>query len=257
MKTSSHTLIDYIRSLVHRRYDAPDGDRELLHRFVARRDEDAFAVLMRRHGPMVLNLARRITGDEQLAEDVFQATFLLLSQKAHTIRRPEALPCWLHGSAHRLGMQARRSQLRHAQREAWVQPPSPPNPLEELTAQEFLTVLDEELRRLPENQRAPLILCCLEGLSQEEAANRLGCSPGAVRGRLERGRNRLRLRLEKRGLTLPAVVGGTLLSAGSTNAVPFALAQATLTAATTGIGATPAVIVLMKGAMRTMFFSTS
>jgi RNA polymerase sigma factor (sigma-70 family) len=253
VKTSSHTLIDYIRSLVHRRYDVADGDRELLYRFVARRDDDAFAALMRRHGPMVLNLARRITGDEQLAEDVFQATFLLLSQKAHTIRRPEALPCWLHGSAHRLAVQARRSQLRHPQREAWAQPPSPPNPLEEPIAQEFLTVLDEELQKLPEPQRAPLILCCLEGLSQEEAAKRLGCSSGAIKGRLERGRDRLRLRLEKRGLTLPTVFGATLLTAGAVKALPPLLLQSTLHAATTGIGATPAVAVLIEETMRMMF----
>jgi RNA polymerase sigma factor (sigma-70 family) len=252
--TPSQDVIHYLRSLVHCPSDAAVSDRELLRRFVKRRDNDAFAALLRRHGPMVLNLARRIIGDKQLAEDVFQATFLLLAQKGGGIRRPEALPCWLHGAARRLAVRVRSGQLRRQRQEAKHCLSSPSNPLDELTAQEFLTVLDDELAKLPENYRAPLILCCLQGLSQEEAAKRLGCSSGAVRGRLERGRQRLRLRLEKRGLTLPAVLGGTLLLAGATCPVPTALAQATLHSATIGSGIAPAVAALMEGALRSMFF---
>ncbi len=253
MKASSSNIIAYLRSLVQPPGEAADNDRELVQRFLERRDADAFAALMRRHGPMVLNAAHRITGDAQLAEDVFQATFLLLSRKAHTLRRIEALPCWLHGVVHRLAVQARRAQVRRREREARVLPAPSVDPLDELTARELVAVLDEEIGKLPENQRAPLILCCLEGLSQEEAAKRLGCSPDAVRGRLERGRQRLRQRLEKRGLTLPAVLGGTLLSVSSTNAVPFALAQATLTAATKGVGATPAAVALLQEVGKMMF----
>jgi RNA polymerase sigma factor (sigma-70 family) len=250
--TPSHDLIYYLRSLLHHHSGAAESDRELLRRFVERCDDDAFIALLRRHGPMVLNLARRITGDKQLAEDVFQATFLLFSQKGGTIRRPEALPCWLHGVARRLALQTRSAQLRCRRQEARCCPSFSPNPLDELTAQEFLTVLDEELAKLPENYRAPLILCCLEGLSQEDAAQRLGCSAGAIRGRLERGRQRLRLRLERRGMTLPAVFGGTLLVAGATSAVPEALAQATLQAAKPGSNVAPAVAMLIQEAMRSM-----
>lgn len=253
MGRASNTLIAYLRSLATRPREGDSGDGELLRRFVQTRDGDAFAALMRRHGPLVLGLARRVGGAEDLAEDVFQATFLLLSQKAHTIRQPESLSCWLHSIAHRLAVQARRAHLRRPRHEAKARPPSPPNPLDELTAQEFLTVLDDELQKLSENQRAPLILCCLEGLSQEEAAKRLGCSTDAVRGRLERGRQRLRQRLEKRGLTLPTVLGGTLLLTGAPQAVSAALMQTTLKAATGGVGMTPTVAALIQEAMHTMF----
>jgi RNA polymerase sigma factor (sigma-70 family) len=250
--TSSHVVLDYLRSFLSRQCGPEDDDRELLRRFTQMRDGDAFALLMRRHGPMVLSLARRVTGDGQTAEDVFQAAFLMLARKAHTIRRPESLPCWLHGVAFRLALRARRSHQRRQERETHVRRSPPPTPLDELTARELLGVLDEELQALPEGYRSPLILCCLEGLSQEEAAKRLGCSSGAVKGRLERGRHRLRLRLEKRGLTLPAVSGGTLLVSDAVCAAPPMLIQATLTAMKTG-GATPAATLLMQGAMRTMF----
>ncbi len=253
MAMPSHDVICYLRSLLHHHSDAAESDRELLRRFVERHDDDAFTALLRRHGPMVLNLARRITGDKQLAEDVFQATFLLLSQKGGTIRRPEALPCWLHGVARRLAVQTRSTQLRCQRQELRCRPSLLSNPLDELTAQEFLSVLDEELMKLPEKYRAPLILCCLEGLSQEEAARHLSCSADAVRGRLERGRQRLRLRLETRGMTLPAALGGILLITGATRTLPAALTRSTLQAATTGSGVTPAIAALMKGATQTMF----
>jgi RNA polymerase sigma factor (sigma-70 family) len=109
----------------------------------------------------------------------------------------------------------RRGRQQRQERETHSRQAAAPTPLDELTALDFLAVFDEELQSLPENYRAPLILRCLEGLSQEEAAGRLGCSAGAVKGRLERGRNQLRLRLAKRGLMLPAVLAGPLLVAGS------------------------------------------
>jgi RNA polymerase sigma factor (sigma-70 family) len=249
---SPSNIVAYLRSLAARHGATEDNDCELLRRFLHRRDNDAFAVLMHRHGPMVLSLARRIVADEQLAEDVFQATFLLFWRKASTIRRPESLSCWLHGVAHRLARQTQRSRQRQQEREARLPPSSPPKPLDELTAQEFLSILDEELDQLPETARAPLILCCLEGLSREEAARRLNCSSDAIKGRLERGRQRLRQRLEKRGLTLPAVFGGTLLLAGTPSVVPAALMQTTLKAAINGVGTTPAVAALIQETMRMM-----
>jgi RNA polymerase sigma factor (sigma-70 family) len=123
-----------LRSLLASHGGAAGDDRELLRRFIERRDDDVFAVLMHRHGPMVLNLARRLTGDEQLAEDVFQATFLLLSRKAQTIRRPKSLSCWLHGAAHRFALQAQRKRQHRQTREAHARIPSPSTPLDELTA---------------------------------------------------------------------------------------------------------------------------
>lgn len=255
MKTPSHAVLTYLRSLVHRHTEAASDDRELLRRFGERRDDAAFAVLLQRHGSMVLNSARRLTGDEQLAEDVFQATFLLLSRKANTLRRAEALPCWLHSVARRLAVRASRALARRREQEARVQPRTSPDPLEELSARELVAVLDAEIGRLPESQRVVVILCCLEGLSQEEAARRLDCSAAAVKGRLERGRQRLRVRLEKRGLTLPAVLGGTMLLAGATSSVPTALAQTTLQAATAGGIPSAAVVALLEEAMRMMFVS--
>jgi RNA polymerase sigma factor (sigma-70 family) len=252
MTSSAHAVLGYLHSFLSRHRGEKDDDRMLLLRFTKERDSDAFALLMRRHGPMVLRLAQRVVGDVQLAEDVFQAAFLLLARKADTIRRAESLSCWLHGVAFRIALRVRRSQQRRQDQEKYIHRPSSPSPLDELTAKELLNVLDEELHRLPESQRAPLILCCLEGLSQEEAARRLGCSAGAVKGRLERGRQRLRMRLEKRGLTLPAALGGTMLFAGATVPVPAALSQATLRSAITGGYPAPAVALLIQEAMRGM-----
>jgi RNA polymerase sigma factor (sigma-70 family) len=250
--SSTSNLVDYLCSVFSARRRESDDDRALLQLFAQTRDPDAFATLMCRHGPMVLALARRCLGDWQAAEDVFQATFLLLARKVNTIRQPESLPCWLHSIAFRLARQARQSHVRRQEQEARARPAAPRAPLDELTAREWLTVLDEELRALPELVRTPLILCCLEGLSQEEAAKRLGCSPGAVKGRLERGRDRLRQRLDRRGLTLPAVLGGSLLIAESASGVPPALAEATLNVAQTGAGATPAASALAREVMRSM-----
>jgi RNA polymerase sigma factor (sigma-70 family) len=242
-----------LRSFLSHQRGAAGADRELLRRFAEASDGEAFAALVQRHGPMVLGLSRRVLGDRQLAEDVFQAAFLMLARKAHTIRRPESLSCWLHGVAFRLALRARRARQRGRECETHVRRSPSPTPLDELTAAEFLAILDGELQALPETYRAPLILCCLEGFSQDEAAKRLGCSAGAVKGRLERGRNQLRLRLAKRGLMLPAVLAGPLLIAESAKALPAALVRSTLDAARRGVGATPTATILMHGGLRAMF----
>ncbi len=131
---------------------------------------------------MVLGLARCIVGDPQTAEDIFQATFLVLARKASTLRRPESLAAWLHGVAVRLARRGARPPHAASRRKARGLAATPMrDPLDELTARELLAVLDEEFQRLPENHRLPLILCGLEGLSQEEAARRLGWSAGAER----------------------------------------------------------------------------
>jgi RNA polymerase sigma factor (sigma-70 family) len=253
VSSSSQVILRYLRSVLAPDPGAEANERALLRRFAETRDGDAFALLLQRHGPMVLGLARRVVGDFQIAEDVFQATFLTLARKAGTIRHPEALPGWLHGVAFRLALRARRSRQRCRDQEANARGPCPPTPLDELTAREFLAVLDEELQALPETFRGPLILCCLEGLSQEEAATRLGCSRGSVKGRLQRGRTRLRLRLAQRGLTLPATLAGPLVVTGSVTAVPGPVFQVTLRAAVTGGGASPTAMALARGAMRCLF----
>ena len=204
------SLLRDLRRLVPRPPLDSAGDAALLERFLRRQDEDAFAALVARHGPMVLGVCRRVLGDAHAAEDAAQATFLVLARKAGATRRPGALAGWLHGTAHRLALVCHRADVRRrlretrACREAATR--SPPDPLEEFSARELVTVLDEELQRLPERQRLPLILCCLEGRTQDEAARQLGWTPGAVRGRLERGRANLHRRPVRRGLTLAAAL---------------------------------------------------
>jgi RNA polymerase sigma factor (sigma-70 family) len=224
-----------LNRLLHRlrRVAAPpeDGsDADLLARFVRRRDEDAFSALVGRHGPMVLNACRRLLGDAHDAEDAFQATFLVLARKAASVGRPEALAGWLYGVAGRVAGEARRRRARRPRPVPGVagEPTDPrPSPLDRLTARELLEVLEDEVRGLPEAYRLPVVLCCLEGLSQEEAARRLGCTAGAVKGRLERGRQRLHDRLARRGLTLSAVLGAAVAARGAAAAgLPAATARA-------------------------------
>src|SRR5690349_460638 len=117
MDSSSHAVLYFLHSYLSRRRGEASDDRDLLRRFAEARDGDAFALLLHRHGPMVLGLARRVVGDWQMAEDVFQATFLMLARKAHTIRRAESLSCWLHGVAFRLALRMRRTRQRCQERE--------------------------------------------------------------------------------------------------------------------------------------------
>jgi RNA polymerase sigma factor (sigma-70 family) len=224
-----------------RRLAVPPGptsasDVVLLGRFVRHRDEDAFAALVARYGPMVLRVCRRLLGDPHDTEDAFQATFLVLARRAGAIRPPAALAAWLHEVARRVALKARATRVRQRQREqaALVREPLDPHPdpLAELSARDLLTVLDEEVRRLPEAYRLPVLLCCVEGRSQEEAARQLGWTPGSVRGRLERGRRRLHARLLRRGLTLSAGLLALEVSRGVTTArVPARLVEPVVRAA--------------------------
>src|SRR5262249_23252894 len=169
-----------------------------LSRFLTARDRGAFEALVARHGPMVLRVCQHLLGNRQDAEDAFQATFLVLARKAANVRPPGALAGWLHGVAYRVALKARTAALRrrHQGLAPNLEPPDPrPDPLLELTAREALRALEEEVQRLPEAYRLPVVLCCLHGATQEEAARQLGCTPGSVRGRLERGRARLHARL--------------------------------------------------------------
>src|SRR5262249_31457032 len=157
------------------------------------RDERAFTDLVNRHAALVLRVCWRILGDTDAAQEAFQATFLVLARKAATVQPSAALAAWLHGVAQRVALKTRAARLRRLRAEA----PLPvcvldhrPDPLAELSSREMLAIVDEEVRRLAEVYRLPVILCCLEGLSQEEAARQLGWTVGSVKGRLERGRAR-------------------------------------------------------------------
>ncbi len=190
----SSALLDYLR----RQYAPAESDSDLLRRYAAERDGEIFAALVRRHGPAVLGLCRRRLGESD-AEDAFQAVFITLARKAGRLRRPEALAGWLHGVALRVCSNEliARSRRRRVENGATVRTSfDPPG---ELTARELLATMDEELQRLPERERLPLLLVYWQGRSQAEAALALGLTAGTLRGRLDRGRLRLAQRLQARG----------------------------------------------------------
>src|SRR5262245_8451160 len=245
--------------------DAVDdlADAHLVDRFVARRDDEAFAILVRRHGPMVLSVCRRVLHDLHDAEDAFQATFLVLARKAGSIGRRERLGNWLHGVAYRTALKARANAAR------WQEIEEPPidstadEPLSELARRELRLVLDEEVGRLPGRYRAPVVLCYLEGHSYAEAARQLGCPPGTVSGRLARARELLRGRLARRGFALSAALLGTLLPGSAPAAVSIPLIESTVKAAATtaagraavtGAVAAP-VVALAEGVIKAMLWT--
>jgi RNA polymerase sigma factor (sigma-70 family) len=204
-------VLQHIRKLVAAEGGGAVSDQQLLERFVRRRDEEAFAALVQRHGPMVLAVCRRVLGNPHDAEDACQAAFLILARKAASIRKQASVGSWLHGVAYRAAANLKRAIARRRRREAPVVDVPQAEPAE-VSWREVRAVLDEELQRLPERFRAPLLLCCLEGKTRDEAAQELGWSVGAVRGRLERGRELLRARLTRRGVTLSAALLAALLT---------------------------------------------
>ena len=210
------TLLRYLRNLVAVEDARKLDDQALLRRFVVHRDEAAFAALVDRHAPLVLAACRRLLASEQDAEDVLQATFLVLVRKAGSIRKHESVGSFLYGTAYLLARKARASEARRKQREravAEAQPAAaPPRTWDDLGP-----VLDEELQALPDKYRAPLRLCGLQGKTRDEAARELGWAPGAVKIRLERGRELLRSRLARRGIALSVAF---LVTSVATAAVP-------------------------------------
>jgi RNA polymerase sigma factor (sigma-70 family) len=193
-------------------------DRELLERFVAEKDEAAFTILVERHGKMILGVCRRMLDSAHDAEDACQTTFLVLAQKAASIRKTTSLPSWLHGVAARVAAHLRREHARRTRREQEGQTPPVSDPTAEVSWREVQAVLDDELTRLPERLRAPLILCYLDGRTRDEAAAQLGLSMACLHGRLERGRKALCERLTRRGITLSAALLAAAVGEGAARA---------------------------------------
>jgi RNA polymerase sigma factor (sigma-70 family) len=236
------------------------SEGQLLERFVIRGDEAAFAALMARHGPMVLGVCRQWLRDPNDVEDAFQATFLVLVRKAGSLRQRELLGNWLYGVASRVACRA-RSNTRRRQgvqgadvEELATDAPAPPEPC---------PWLHEEVARLPEKYRVPIVLCYLEGWTHEEAAERLGWPIGTVKGRLARARDLLRARLTRRGLAFPAAGLAVQLGRDASAAVPPALVEATTRvalalgagrAAAVGLISAP-VANLLKGTLHAMTLS--
>ena len=207
------------------------SDALLLARFVDQWDQGAFRDLVGRHGPMVLGVCRRILRDPHAAEDAFQATFLLLARKAGSVRKRESVGPWLCGVARRVafesrGVASRRRVSVHADPEAPAV-----DDHDHLERDELHAALHEELGRLPEKYRDPLVLCYVEGLSHEAVSRRLGWPIGTVRVRIARGRDLLKARLIRRGLTPAAALLAFSLLPRTAAAVPPRLAEATVRAA--------------------------
>ena len=227
------------------------SDAELLERCArVDRDEAAFTALVERHRAMVLRACRGVLGDPNAAEDAAQATFLVLAKKAGSVRRGETIAPWLHGVAVRVSAKMRVVAARRQKHERigaerrgerWT-----PSPVDDIGP-----ALHEELGRLPEKYRAPVVLCYLEGLSHEEAAHRLGWPVGTVRGRLARARDRLRDRLKRRGLApsagFLAALSGKSSEAAVTSTWVHSTVAAALSFAATGSGAAGAVPVAISG----------
>jgi RNA polymerase sigma factor (sigma-70 family) len=233
-------------------------DGQLLDGFLTGRDEAAFAALVRRHGRMVLAVCRRVLGHAHDAEDAFQATFLVLARKGRGLTGRATLGGWLHQAASLAARKARQGAQRRRAREAAAARPAEAAPTPD--EPEWLPVLHQELNRLAEKYRVPLVLCDLEGRRRQEVAGQLGIPEGTLSSRLATGRKKLIDRLGRRGVTAPA---GALAAAGlAADAVPAALAEATLRAAAVAaghaVGTVPAAVAqLVTGVSRAMFLTNA
>jgi RNA polymerase sigma factor (sigma-70 family) len=231
-----------IRQHLHIVADRDDAD--LLRRHAAG-DPDAFAALVRRHGPLVYGVCRRVLGRAADADDAFQATFLALARRPNAMRHPAALPAWLHRVALRISAKAlsRRKPV-HPVNDATAS--GDPGPEDRAAWAEVRRALDEELNRLPDHLRSPLVLCYLDGATRDEAAARLQLSLGTLDRRLAAGRALLRDRLARRGLGA-VTLGAAVFADGLNAAVPAELAQATARLAVLGAVVPSSVATLAVG----------
>lgn len=255
-------LVNHLRraALLRDRDGVSDG--QLLADFVARRDPEAFAALVRRHGPMVMAVCRRVLLNHHDAEDAFQATFLVFARKARTIRSRDVLAGWLYRVAYRVAQVARARAARRKAKELQVTNfPDPPTEPTESWA-DYVPLLDRELDRLPDKYRLPVILCELEGRGRREVARQLGVPEGTLSSRLATARKMLARRFSQRGLTLSLAGATTLLTKGAASAgVPVALVSSTTKAAVVFAAgqavtlASTQAIALTEGVLKSMFIS--
>lgn len=220
-------LLAYIDRLARRQMSGERSDAQLLAAFDAG-EAEAFEELVRRHGRLVYAACQRILGDSADIEDAFQATFLVLSRKAGARGWHASIAGWLYDVACRTSRKLRGSTERRRRREEYVARQAPHTSDARPPPSDLRELLDDELGRLPENYRLPIVLCYLEGQTNAKAASLLGCSESTIRGRLSRARDLLRFRLERRGLAVSVVVLGTLLEQQSLAAVPPGVAATTV-----------------------------
>ena len=254
--TRMTTTASRVAGLLAPARDTDTPDAELVRRFAADRDDFAFVALVRRHGPMVFGVCRRVLRDWHLAEDAFQAAFLVLARRASAISPPGAVAGWLHGVAYRVAKDSRRSALRRLGRERPVgEPPDAAAPgCDSFDDRDVRAVIDDELRRLPAKYRDLLVACDLEGRPRQPVAEALGIPEGTLSSRLTAARRMLADRLSRRGVA-PAVAaavaaGGPVVDACE---VPRALLASAARIGCDATGAVPeAVASLADGAIRAM-----
>ena len=225
------------------------SEPQVLARFVDRGDPVAFEAIVVRYGPMVLAVCRGILRDANDVDDAFQATFVTLIRKAAGLKQPERLGPWLYGVAYRVAVRARRRRKLEGLPGELAGRPGDPDGGE----REQLSVLHDEIERLPDKYRLPIVLCCIEEETHDEAARKLNWPIGTVHGRLSRARELLRGRLGRRGVAIPAMVASSSArsSKRSENTVPQSLLSSTLALSN---GAIPTrVQALVKGVISAMF----
>jgi RNA polymerase sigma factor (sigma-70 family) len=257
-------VLEHTRRAVLRHDVADLTDGQLMGSFLSRQDEAAFEALVRRHGPMVLGVCRRVVGNLHDAEDAFQATFLVLACKAAAVVPRDAVGNWLYGVAYRVASKVRSGAARRRARERQVKDMPRPEAEPPESRQELELLLDQELNRLPDKYRLPIVLCDLEGRTRREVARQLGLPDGTLSNRLATGRRMLATRLARRGLP---VVGGAasamLIQQNAAPAcVPPPLLLATVKAATLVAAGDPAplevsarVAAILKGERKAMLLT--
>src|SRR5580700_7595990 len=208
------------------------SDRQLLEIFIERRDEAAFEAIVRRHGPMVMGVCRRILRNRHDAEDAFQAAFLVLVRKAAVIASRELLAGWLYGVALNTALKGKAAAARRSLKERQATAMLESDAETSQPERDWLPILDRELNGLPDRYRLPIVLCELQGKPHKEAARELGCPIGTLSGRLSRGRALLAKRLTRYGLALTAAsLSATLAQQEVSASVTAEVVSATVKAA--------------------------
>jgi RNA polymerase sigma factor (sigma-70 family) len=256
-------LLHQVRHLIGGVSAAAMTDGQLLERFLAHRDESAVEVLVRRYGSLVFSVCRRVLHNAQTAEDAFQATFLVLMRKAPSLDRAKPLGSWLYTVAYRLALRTCANEARRKRCEEQAARTRPPDGGPATGPGDRVVALEEELHRLPQRHRAPLVLCYLEGKTNEQAAQILGCPRGSMAERLAQARERLREALARRGFVTPAAGVAASLAAAARAAAPLPLLDDTVRAALwfareEGCAAgfvSARAVALARGAFRAMFLN--
>ncbi len=256
---TSYGMIQRLHNLLARAEGDEQSDRDLLSRFADQADADAFAAIVRRHGPMVLGICRRLLDDWADADDAFQATFAILIRKAASLSHPQQLAGWLFQVAYRTARRARAGRLRRQSRQVPLHEIPVEAPVADFVWRELRPIFDEEINRLPDKLRLPVVLCYLEGRTKLASAQALGWPEGTFSCRLQQARELLQARLARRGVTASAAALTTALAQASASAVvPASLISSTVESASliaAGSAATAPVAALTQGVLHSMFMT--